>query len=80
MKRPKTDPETLLALFVLWCKRVGNTFPPLWEAAKAFAPLVVDFCDQCEKPKAVTFVPVGDHAVCKSLGHGHHDTPLPPFI
>lgn len=80
MKPPKTDPAKLLSRFVSWCKRAANTFPPLWRAATAFAPLIIDFCDVCEKPRAVTFVPTGNHETCDRLKREHHDTPLPPFV
>jgi hypothetical protein len=69
-----------------WAESVLELFPALWDAAKTFAPLVVDFCPTCHKPVTVLWVPVGDHDQCDELDppstqtatDGDHE-PLPPF-
>lgn len=78
MKNNRHDTAQLVALFAAWCKRVGSTFPHLWEAARLFAPLVVEFCGSCGKPKTVTFVPVGDHAECQHDARGNGGVPFNP--
>lgn len=52
-----------------WLQSVGELFPALWQAAKVFAPLVVDFCEHCQRPRTVLWIPVGDHAQCDQEVH-----------
>ena len=61
-------------------------FPALWDAAKTFSPLVVDFCDVCHKPVTVLWIPTGDHHLCEKLADPDdtgalyvNDTALPPI-
>lgn len=69
-----------------WARSVGELFPALWDAAKTFAPLVVDYCDMCHKPLTVLWIPVGDHDLCEKLEDPTdqgalyvNDSPLPPI-
>jgi hypothetical protein len=72
--------------FLEWGESVLELFPALWDAAKTFAPLVVDFCDICRKPVTVLWIPVGDHDVCDVLQDPQdtgalyvNKSPLPPL-
>jgi hypothetical protein len=69
-----------------WARSVGELFPALWDAAKTFAPLVVDYCPMCHRPLTVAWVPVGDHDLCDKLEDPQdkgalyvNDSPLPPL-
>lgn len=69
-----------------WGKAVSELFPALWDAAKTFAPLVLDWCPMCHKPFTVLWIPVGDHDLCERLEDPHddhelyvNDSPLPPI-
>jgi hypothetical protein len=68
-----------------WARAVGELFPALWEAAKVFAPLVLDYCPMCHKPFTVLWIPIGDHSLCEKLEDPQeqgalyvNDSPLPP--
>jgi len=69
-----------------WGKAVGELFPALWDAAKVFAPLVLDYCPMCHKPLTVLWIPIGDHNLCERLDDPQdanllyvNDSPLPPI-
>jgi hypothetical protein len=69
-----------------WARAVSELFPALWDAAKVFSPLVVDFCETCHKPLTVLWIPVGDHDLCETLQDPQdrgalyvNNGPLPPL-
>jgi hypothetical protein len=64
-----TPPKIILHIraFVDWLKAVLELFPALWQAAVVFAPLVIDYCPMCKKPRTVLWIPVNDHALCDKL-------------
>lgn len=75
-----------LRAFLDWARSVGELFPALWDAAKVFAPLVLDYCATCHKPRTVLWIPIGDHALCDKLDDPQdtgalyvNDSPLPPL-
>lgn len=53
--------------FVVWWRIARDLFPPLWDAAASFAPLVMSRCDVCAKPKTVFWFHVGDHSMCDRI-------------
>jgi hypothetical protein len=69
-----------------WAHAVGELFPALWDAARTFAPLVVDYCPMCRKPLTILWIPIGDHDRCEKLQdpndtgelYANHST-LPPL-
>lgn len=50
-----------------WFKATSELFPALWDAARDFSPLVLDYCETCRKPRTILWIPVGKHDVCKRL-------------
>jgi hypothetical protein len=65
MKQHSIDKVTWHVVAAIdWARAVGELFPALWDAAKVFAPLVLDYCGICKKPLSVLWIPVGDHDVC----------------
>lgn len=87
MKNQAIDKITWhIRAFLEWIRAVSELFPALWEAAKVFAPLVLDWCPTCGKPKTVLWIPVGDHLLCDKLDDPEdidalyvNDSPLPPL-
>lgn len=87
MKSQLTDKLTWhIRAFLEWGKAVLELFPALWQAAAVFAPLVLDWCPMCRKPRTVLWFPVGDHSLCDKLDDPDdtkamytNETPLPPF-
>lgn len=52
---------------VEWFKAAAELFPALWNAARDFAPLVLDYCETCRKPRTVLWIPIGRHELCNRL-------------
>jgi hypothetical protein len=51
-----------------WANAVAELFPALWEVSIVFSALLVDYCEGCQKPRTVLWVPVGEHGSCESDG------------
>jgi hypothetical protein len=87
MENKETEKVVLqIRLFFEWARSVVELFPALWEAARVFAPLVLDRCPICHKPYTVLWIPVGEHTLCDAVDDPLdtdalyvNDSPLPPF-
>jgi hypothetical protein len=87
MKRKAVDKVVWhVKAFLEWGKAVLELFPALWRAAVVFAPLVLDWCDVCKRPRTILWIPINDHAVCDKLEDAENqgsfyvdDSPLPPL-